>query len=120
MQFGASAPTAPAPAPAPSLPNPFKPAPPASFTFPQPILDRLTGRALISPVPLLIARLQAVGRAGRRATRRDNLCLYLRTYTVAPDAPGSDSTHLTGYSNCQPASSFSSKYVVDPHSILLR
>jgi hypothetical protein len=119
MQFGA-APARPAsPLPAP-LPNPFKPTPSASFTLPQPILDRLSRNTLLSPLPLLIARLQAAGRLGLLSSRRDNICLDLRSYAVAPDTPGSDSTHLTGSSTCQPASNFTFKSAVDPHPLLLR
>jgi hypothetical protein len=36
----------------------------------------------------------------------DSLCLSIRSYLVARDAPDSDSTHLVGSSTCQPASRY--------------
>jgi hypothetical protein len=54
--------------------------------------------------PILIARGQ------------DKLCLALRSYTVAPDSPGSDATHLTGSTTCQPAANFKLKATADQHA----
>ena len=36
----------------------------------------------------------------------DYFCLTMRTYKVARDDRGSDSTHAVGYSTCQPAARF--------------
>ena len=47
----------------------------------------------------------------------DGLCLKMRTYKVARDAPHTDSTHPVGYSTCQPAARFqthSITYTVPP------
>jgi len=47
---------------------------------------------------------------------RAETCYAIRSYTVAPDSPGSDSTHLTGSSTCQPAANFKPKAVAaGPH-----
>jgi hypothetical protein len=120
MQFGAAAPTPSATSPAPALTNPFESAPRAPYALSQSTLNHLSRRALFSPQPILIARLIAAARQNLIAGRQDSLCLDLRTYTVAPDSPGSDSTHLTGSSTCQLASNFSAKYAADPHPLLLR
>jgi hypothetical protein len=116
MQFGAASPTPLATSPALSLANPFKPAPRAPFTLSPLTLQHYSRGTLLSPPPILIARLFA--------RHRDNLCLDLRSYTVAPDSPGSDATHLTGSSTCQPAANFRLKDAITPHgdsdSIILR
>jgi hypothetical protein len=44
------------------------------------------------------------GKANKLAER--NFCLKLRTYVVARDASQSDSTHLVGYTDCQPAARY--------------
>jgi len=36
----------------------------------------------------------------------DAVCLKIRSYLMARDSRGSDSTHLVGYSTCQPASRY--------------
>jgi len=95
MQFGPASPT---PAATPST-NPFMPAQRAPITLSPRFLELFNQSA-----PILIARGQ------------DEFCLDLRTYTVAPDSPGSDSTHLTGSSTCQPAANFKLKATVDQHT----
>jgi hypothetical protein len=122
MQFGVAANIHPATSPA--LTNPFQPVPRSPFTLSQLTLDHLSRRTLLSPQPILIARLIAAARQNLIAGRQDNLCLDLRTYTVAPDSPGSDSTHLTGSSTCQPAANFSLKSVgnlrIESYPVILR
>src|SRR3974390_2638960 len=44
------------------------------------------------------------GKTNKLAER--NFCLKLRTYVVARDASQSDSTHLVGYTDCQPAARY--------------
>ena len=70
MQFGAPTPTPPPTTPALSLPNPFKPTPPASFTLSTLTLNRLSDRTLLSPAQVLLARLLAGLAAGQPAPRR--------------------------------------------------
>jgi len=41
----------------------------------------------------------------------DTYCLKIRSYVVARDSKGSDSTHLVHYSTCQPASRYRLKTV---------
>ncbi|HEY6338197.1 MAG TPA: hypothetical protein VIW68_06865 [Candidatus Sulfotelmatobacter sp.] len=36
----------------------------------------------------------------------DNVCYSIRSYVVVRDSPHSDTTHLAGYSTCQPATRF--------------
>lgn len=36
----------------------------------------------------------------------DNVCYSIRSYVVVRDSPHSDTTHLVGYSTCQPATRF--------------
>jgi hypothetical protein len=45
-------------------------------------------------------------------SQADGLCLKMRTYKVARDAPHSDSTHSIGYSTCQPAVRFQTRSIV--------
>ena len=44
--------------------------------------------------------------------QNDKVCLKMRTYKVARDAPHSDSTHPVGYSTCQPAVRFQTRSIV--------
>lgn len=48
------------------------------------------------------------------APRPNDTCYAIRSYTVAPDSPGSESTHPTGSSTCQPAANFKLKAAADP------
>lgn len=106
FQFGA-------PAPVRSVPSTLgSPTRPVRFTPSQRALKASTRRALLSPSPILIA--------GLIPHSQGRLCLDLCVYTVAPDIPGSDSTHLTGSSTCQPASDFSVSYTAGTHPLLLR
>ncbi len=42
----------------------------------------------------------------------DTVCYSMRSYRVTRDDPGSDSTRLAGYSECQPAARFQVKTAV--------
>jgi hypothetical protein len=42
----------------------------------------------------------------------DTTCYTIRSYVVARDSKDSDSTHMTGYSTCQPASRYRVKTIV--------
>jgi hypothetical protein len=44
---------------------------------------------------------------------RDKVCYSIRSYRVTRDEPGSDSTRLAGYSECQPAARFQVRTAVD-------
>ena len=44
----------------------------------------------------------------------DATCFTMRSYVVARDSKGSDSTHPTGYSTCQPASKYRVKTTQGP------
>ena len=50
----------------------------------------------------------------------DAVCYSMRSYRVTRDDPGSDSTRLAGYSECQPATRFQLKAAVDSREILPR
>jgi hypothetical protein len=54
------------------------------------------------------------------ARRPNDVCYAMRSYTVAPDRPGSDSTHLTGSSTCLPAANVQAKVIDDPGDIYPR
>jgi len=43
----------------------------------------------------------------------DGVCLKIRSYVVARDSKNSDSTHLVGYSTCQPAKKFQLRTAVE-------
>jgi hypothetical protein len=48
----------------------------------------------------------------------DTTCFTMRSYVVARDSPDSDSTHMTGYSTCQPTSRYRLK-TTEERSVLL-
>ena len=66
-------------------------------------LDLLTGRARSQPK----ARTLVMG--GDGSLDSDPTCYTIRSYVVARDSKDSDSTHMTGYSTCQPASRYGIK-----------
>jgi len=66
-------------------------------------LDLLTGRAKSQPK----ARTLVMG--GDGSLDSDPTCYTIRSYVVARDSKDSDSTHMTGYSTCQPASRYGIK-----------
>jgi hypothetical protein len=45
--------------------------------------------------------------------QNDTVCYSMRSYRVTRDDPGSDSTKLVGYSECQPAARYQVKTAVD-------
>jgi hypothetical protein len=66
-------------------------------------LGLLTGRAGSQPKP----RTLVMGVDGPLDS--DVTCYTIRSYVVARDSKDSDSTHMTGYSTCQPASRYGIK-----------
>jgi hypothetical protein len=52
--------------------------------------------------------------------QNDETCLYIRSYRVTRDHPESDATRPAGYSTCQPAARFQTKYAVDSREIVPR
>src|SRR5580658_8032962 len=52
--------------------------------------------------------------------RNDEACLFIRRYRVTRDDPESDATRPAGYSTCQPAARFQTKYAVDSQEIVPR
>jgi len=50
----------------------------------------------------------------------DKVCYSMRSYRVTRDDPGSDSTRLAGYSECQPAARFQVKAAVDSRELVPR
>jgi hypothetical protein len=63
-------------------------------------LKLLTGRQSSQPKP----RTLVMGVDG--PLDGDGICYTIRSYVVARDSKDSDSTHMTGYSTCQPASRY--------------
>ncbi len=87
-------------------------------------------RAPVLPLPPLAA-VPANVRARIRDTQpqlsfdstlveNDTACYSIRSYRVTRDDPGSDSTRLAGYSECQPAARFQVKVAVDSREIMPR
>jgi hypothetical protein len=66
-------------------------------------LDLLTGRARSQPK----TRTLVMGVDGPLDS--DVTCYTIRSYVVARDSKDSDSTHMAGYSTCQPASRYAIK-----------
>lgn len=50
----------------------------------------------------------------------DKVCYSIRSYRVTRDEPGSDSTRLAGYSECQPADRFQVRTAVDSRELVPR
>ena len=73
------------------------------YRIDQDSLDLLTGRARSQPK----TRTLVIGVDGPLDS--DVTCYTIRSYMVARDSKDSDSTHMTGYSTCQPASRYGIK-----------
>jgi hypothetical protein len=69
--------------------------------------DLLTGRARSQPK----TRTLVMGVDGPLDS--DVTCYTIRSYVVARDSKDSDSTHMTGYSTCQPVSRYGIKTTVE-------
>jgi len=94
----------------------------------RPLLDRFTpppefrGQQVANQHPEAILKLHAPTPTEFRAqlstlAQSDEVCYSIRSYRVTRDDPGSDSTRLAGYSECQPATRFQVKTAVDSREI---
>lgn len=70
------------------------------YRLDQDSLNLLTGRARSQ------AKTRTLVMGGDGPLDRDLTCYTIRSYVVARDSKDSDSTHMTGYSTCQPASRY--------------
>jgi hypothetical protein len=97
----------------------------------QPKLDGLVappefrGQQVANQRPEAILKLHAPTPTEFRAqlstlAQDDTACYSIRSYRVTRDIPGSDSTRLAGYSECQRAARFQVKAAVDSREIELR
>jgi len=88
--------------------------------FSRPQLDGLVAppefRAHALPLPPNVrARIRDIHpqlRFDSTLTQNETVCYSIRSYRVTRDDPESDSTRLTGYSECQPAAQFHAKNAV--------
>lgn len=94
----------------------------------QPQLDGLVAppefRTHVLPLaPNVRAKIRSIQpQASLDATLAENNedCLFMRTYRVVRDHPGSDTTRPAGYSECQPAARFQMKSAVESREIVVR
>lgn len=87
------------------------PNPPADFGFDE--TDHIRIDQYRPDQPSLQAKTQTLVMNSDGQSDADTTCYAIRSYVVARDSKDSDSTHMTGYSTCRPASNYRLKTTED-------